>query len=245
MKIKFNIDDKLALTHWPPVLAKDCLPEWYTNLPEAKESYGFDEDAVKNIRACIPVQDILTAGYILRATYEVRITEEIKNFVPKMGIKTANNLKNSLNDPKKTDAMQGLHPNNAVAIYSEAMCPMRSTNKKNLRNYFRFESEWAVQTPPGYSCLVIQPYYLFNTNVSIMPAIVDTDKFNQKIPIVGYLNNSTDEVRFFCGDPLVQIIPFKRDEWESEFTSESIPSRAKFYLFNAYKKIFHTAKNFK
>jgi hypothetical protein len=102
-----------------------------------------------------------------------------------------------------------------------------------------------VQTPPGYSCLVVQPYYLFQNEFSIMPAIIDTDKFNQKIPVVGYLTGVSDEVRFFCGDPLVQVIPFKRDNWESEFTTDTILKKSKYYLFNAYKKLFHSEKQFK
>ena len=245
MKIKFNIDDKTALTHWKPVPARDCLPEWYANMSKAKDTYSFDENALKSIRACVPVEDFLTAGYILRATYEVRVSEKIENFVPKMNIMTASTVRNDLNDPNKTDDMQGLHSNNAVGIYAESMCPMRSNAKKHLGNYFRFDSEWTVQTPPGYSCLVVQPYYLFQNEFSIMPAIIDTDKFNQKIPVVGYLTGVSDEVRFFCGDPLVQVIPFKRDNWESEFTTDTILKKSKYYLFNAYKKLFHSEKQFK
>jgi hypothetical protein len=191
------------------------------------------------------VEDFLTAGYILRATYEVRVNEKIENFVPKMNIMTASTVRNKINDSNKTDDMQGLHPNNAVAIYAESMCPMRSENKKNSGNYFRFNSEWTIQTPPGYSCLVIQPYYLFQNKYSIMPTIIDTDKFNQKIPVVGYLSEVNTEVRFCCGDPLVQIIPFKRDDWESEFTSNTVLDKSKYYLFNAYKKLFHSKKQFK
>jgi hypothetical protein len=245
MKIKFNIDDKTALSRWQPVPTKDLAPDWYMSLPPAKDTYGFDEDAIKNIRACVPVEDFLTAGYILPATYEVRVSEKIENFIPKMGITTASTIGNKINDPKKTDEMQGLHPNNAVAIYNENMCPMRSKDKKSLKNYFRFNSEWSIQTPPGYSCLIIQPYYLCRTDISIMPSIVDTDKFNQKIPVVGYLTGEVDEVRFFCGDPLVQIIPFKRDNWEAEFSSTTMLDRSKYYLFNAYKNLFHSKKQFK
>ena len=245
MKIKFNIDDKTALEHWKPVPAKDCLPEWYANMTAAKDTYNFDENVLRSIRACVPVEDFLTAGYILKATYEVRVSEKIENFIPKMNILTANTVNNKLNDSNKTDDMQGLHPNNAVGIYAENMCPMRSAEKKHPGNYFRFNSEWSIQTPPGYSCLVIQPYYLFQNEFSILPAIIDTDKFNQKIPVVGYLTKANSEVRFFCGDPLVQVIPFKRDDWESEFTSNTILDKSKFYLFNAYKKLFHSKKQFK
>jgi hypothetical protein len=218
-------------------------------MPKAKDSYQFDEVAVQNIRACVPVEDFLTAGYIIRATFEVRVNEKINKFIPEMSIKTANNQrhpqKNDKDPAAKTDKMQGLHPNQPVSIYSESMCPMRSQDKKRLGNYFRFESEWSVQTPPGYSCLVIQPYYLFNQDVNIMPAIIDTDKFFQRIPVVGFLTGKSEEVRFEAGDALLQIIPFKRDTWEAEITSDTILNKTKFYLYNAYKKIFHSPKTFK
>lgn len=241
MKIKFNIDDAKALENWPVVLAKDYLPEWYSKLDRPKDGYKFDDDAAKSIRACPPVNDFITSGYILRATYEMRIREQIKNFVPSMHITTASNFKNEINRPEKTDINQGLHANNTVNIYSEETCPMKG---KKFGNYFRVDSEWAIETPPGYSCLVLQPYYFFNPSVSIMPAIIDTDKFHEKIPVVGYLNN-TNEYRFSCGDPLLQVIPFKRDSWTSEFTTKKILQKSKFFLFNAYSKLFHSEKQFK
>ena len=245
MKIQFIIDDKQAVQHWKPMVTKDHLPEWYSNLPMAKDEYKFDEDVIKNVRACVPVEDFLTAGYLLPATYEVRVGEKIEGFIPTMNVTTANNVVNKLNDPKKTDDMQGLHPNTPVNIYRESMCPMRSAEKKSLKSYFRFDSEWGIQTPPGYSCLVMQPYYLGRTDFSILPAIIDTDKFHNKIPVVGYMTGTTEEIRFFCGEPLVQIIPFKRDTWESEIITKPISNKSKFFLFNAYKKLFHSEKTFK
>jgi len=250
MKIKFNIDDELALKHWPPVPAKDYLPDWYSNMPKAQETYSYDEAAIKSIRACVPVEDFLTAGYILKATFEHRVSEAVVDFKPQMSIQTARKTED---DPRFEERKKkagpaesyGLHPDGPLGIYSEAMCPMRSQGKKTQGNYFRFESPWSVRTPPGYSCLVMQPYYLFDQNVNIMPAIIDTDKFDKRIPVVGFLTGKSKEVRFFAGDPLLQIIPFKRDEWESEFTTGPILNKSKFFLFNAYKRIFHSPKRFK
>jgi hypothetical protein len=215
-------------------------------MPLPKDSYEFNEVVTQSIRACVPVEDFLTAGYIIKATFETRVTEKLVNFVPGMVISTAKPVdEDNANQKKKTDSGQGLHPNQPVSIYSEAMCPMRSQDKKRLGNYFRFDSEWTIQTPPGYSCLVMQPYYLFNQDINIMPSIIDTDKFTGKIPVVGFLTGKSDEVRFVSGDPLLQIIPFKRDIWESEFTTEPILNKGKFFLYNAYKRIFHTPKRFK
>lgn len=241
MKIKFNIDDQLALKHWPVIPAKDYLPEWYNKLPSAKDGYRFDETSLKSVKACMPVNDFITSGYILRATYEVRVKEKIVNFTPSMTIITASGFRNEINNPEKTDDQQGLHPNNSASIYAEETCPMKN---KKFGNYFRFNTEWTIETPPGYSCLVIQPYYFYNPQINILPAIIDTDKFHEKIPVVGYLNN-LEEARFTAGDPLLQVIPFKRDSWEAELTSNKIIQKSKFFLYNAYKRLFHTEKYFK
>lgn len=248
MKIIFNNEDKTASKHWPPILAKDYIPEWYSKLPSPKESYAFNEEVVKTISACVPVSDLLTSGYIIRTNYEIRVAEKIINFTPKMNIVTAkpigevvtNKMKNV-----KSEEVQGLHPSHPVGIYSDKLCPMRSQQKTNTSSYFKFDTEWSVKTPPGYSCLVMQPYYLFRNDVSIMPAIIDTDKFDKKIPVVGFLTGIAEEARFFCGDPLIQIIPFKRDEWQAEFTSDKPMDKTKMFLYNAYKKIFHTPKIFR
>jgi hypothetical protein len=248
MKIIFNIDDNLALEHWPPVPTKDYLPEWYSKLPLPKDSYEFNEIAIQNVRACVPVGDFLTSGYILKTTYEFRVIEKIINFVPKMSIHTAkpDARPSQLGENKaKPDKIQGIHPQDPVGIYSETMCPMRSQDKKRLGNYFKFESEWSIRTPPGYSCLVMQPYYLFNQDVNIMPAIIDTDTYDKHIPVAGFLTGNAEEVRFVAGDPLLQIIPFKRDNWEAEFTTNPILNKSKFFLYNAYKRIFHSPKRFK
>lgn len=248
MKIIFNNEDKTALEHWKPVLAKDYIPEWYAKLPPPKESYAFDEEVAKSIRSCVPVNDLLTSGYIIKASYEVRVSEKLIDFVPRMNISTAKPLgefmNNKMKNPK-TEEMQGLHPSHPVGIYSPNLCPMRSQGKKNMSSYFKFDTDWSIKTPPGYSCLIMQPYYLFRNDISIMPAIIDTDTFDKNISVIGFLTGVAEEARFTCGDPLLQVIPFKRDEWEAEYTSEKPKDKTKLFLYNAYKRLFHVPKIFK
>ena len=51
------------------------------------------------------------------------------------------------------------------------------------------------------------------------------------------------------GTPLMQVIPFKRDAWEMEtVVDESGKARdtsLKFFLTNAYARIFHQKKSYK
>jgi len=253
MKIKFKTDDELLKTHWPPMLAKDMLPSWYTGLQGPRQAYKFDENAVRNIHACLPVDDLLNSGYIIRTGYETRIQEKLINFIPQMTITTASpteeKYKQKGREPGtvfvKTEQEMGLHSSNPVNVYFNEACPAKIQDKKSPSNYFKFTTDWSIITPPGYSCLIMQPYYFFRTDINIMPAIIDTDKFHEKIPVVGFMTGTDSEARFVAGDPLLQIIPFKRDSWESEIEAGSILKQSKFYLYNIYQRMFHTPKEFK
>ena len=67
------------------------------------------------------------------------------------------------------------------------------------------------------------------------------------------LEQLTDQIkdRFTLqpGEPLAQVIPFKREDWEMELevNENSIKrnSALKFFLSDAYSKIFHRKKKFK
>lgn len=239
MKIKFICEDPVASSCWSPMPAKDMMPDWYSKMPPAKESYAFEEGATKSIRGCVPVADYLTAGYIIPNIYEVTVWDKFVNFKKDMTISTAKHA-NTYDQPD-----QGLVLPREINVYTPEECPATSNGKAMKKNYFRFDTDWAIQTPPGYSCLIFQPHYLFEKKYHILPAIVDTDKFNKKIPVVGYCGDEGDFLRIAPGTPLLQVIPFKRDEWEMEIANEKILDKAKFYLYNVYKKLFHSEKSFK
>lgn len=235
-KIKFICEDTTAMNYWTPKPAKDWLPEWYEKIPKPKDLYEYDEEVNRTIRGCIPVEDIITAGYIIPNIYEIRITEKIENFKKEMLVRTGKRfLKTNLPD-------QGLNTREEIAIFNEKECPITSNNKLIKKNYFRIHSDWAVVTPPGYSCLIMQPYYFFERKFQIMPCIIDTDTYNKRITFVGYSNE--DYIKFHPGDPLLQVIPFKRDDWKMEISNEKILDKGKFFLYNVYKNVFHKKKSF-
>ena len=67
--------------------------------------------------------------------------------------------------------------------------------------------------------LTIQPFYQFKHDWRLFPAIVDTDEWEDEINFPFIINGDKykilqDIVKF--GTPIVQCIPFKRDNWESE-----------------------------
>ena len=61
--------------------------------------------------------------------------------------------------------------------------------------------------------LFIQPFYNFKHEWLLFPAIVDTDQHDVAVHFPGY-TRSKEKTVIEEGQPLMQVIPFKRDEWK-------------------------------
>jgi hypothetical protein len=85
----------------------------------------------------------------------------------------------------------------------------------------------------------------------MFPAIVDTDKHDDIIGLVGLI--TTDQAfTIMPGDPLVTIFPFKRTDWKMDLSYDTaIGSKSSFKYFlhglwhGFYAKYFHTKKTYR
>jgi hypothetical protein len=114
---------------------------------------------------------------------------------------------------------------------------------------------WAIKTPPGYSTMFIHPQLSMDSPLWAFPGIIDTDTF-----IVdghfSFLVDKTFKGVIKQGTPLVQVIPFKREDWSS-WTGEEIASevsskalntqrlKLRSNFVNAYKNKFRFKKEYK
>jgi hypothetical protein len=235
MNIEFFCEDPNVSNYWPPVSASQCVPSQILNLRDPKEKYKVDEKPTLNIKGCMPAMDFMNSGYIIHSSYAVELISFVQNFKENIKIKTAKTIKDAEDD-------SNIFARKSLSIFYEDACPVINESKKN-RVYFKFKTSWGIKTPPGYSCLVLQPFYLNETRFTVMPAIIDTDSYHSPISVTGYLNTK-ELVKIEPGTPLLQIIPFKRDEWNMTVSSEFPPDKSKFYIWNAYKRIYHKIKSF-
>lgn len=220
MNIKFSHPEDAVVTSFPPVPIKKNLPDWYKSLPVMNG----EEATIKN---CIPVQDILTSGYLIVNSFEFELKKEKFEEIDRCPYRSNNE--------------------NYIKHHAHQQCPVNIKGAK--KDYFKINHGWQIKTPPGYSCLFIQPPYRFNEDFELFPAIVDTDVYHDCVNFPGYIK--TDEIiTVKPGDPLMQVIPFKRDEWnlEVEKTTSGFP----FFDFwlpkkidKIYKTYFHKKKKYK
>jgi len=232
MEIEFITNDQTIAKYWRPIPAREKIPEFIKNLPEVKDSYDTSEKIINNIKACLPVMDFISAGYLVPVCVECSLTTTIKNFSEVVSLESAR-IQDLSNPDIKTSKL--------AAIFDRSACPMHTENSP--KHFFKYTTDWIIKTPPGYSCLVVQPSFLKDKKFTLIPAIVDTDTYNKPIPISGYLDTK-EEVRFRPGEYVLQVIPFKRDDWKMSIKVVDSVNESKFFIYNVYRRLFHKIKKF-
>lgn len=223
MQIEFYNDDQAIVDLFPPKPANKVVPDWYKDLPMWIDRPS-EKVHVPTIKHCMPVQDMITSGYILFNHYETHL-------IP------------TKNQWGYDDYFVKCPHKPHIGAHHHLQMPLEIDGKN--QNYFKIANSWMIKTPPGYSCLFVQPFYHMEERYRLLPGIVDTDLHDMSIEFPGFLL-SQEDVILQPGDPLIQIIPFKRDEW-SMTVQHQVKKRSKLEFFweAAYRRVFHQKKSFK
>lgn len=229
--IKFKaIDDNVFNVFEPPVPAKKMIPEWYKKQDKLTTpghfSIGDNGNPNHTIKACMPIFDVITAGYIFKLSADIHFTNDHNGNITSQW---------STNHLRPIES----HP---TTQYQEYTVP-----EGYHKTAFKFIQPWVIETPPGYSCLFMQPALRDDLPFEIIPAIVDTDKHPIKVNFPFFIKEHF-EGTLEMGTPIMQIIPFKREEWTHEVVEDLsqvnnkkwIAAEAK--IGNRYKSFFRTIK---
>lgn len=219
----------------PPIPLKKAIPDWYRDMDLLMEGRKItaltSEPTPFTIKACVPVQDYLTSGYLLRTQEETMFTKYAEGDTEGFGWRNPSDHR-------------------TIATHPHGQCPVQIDGKK--KHYVKFAPGWIIKTPPGYSCLFYQPPLFMEKRFHLFPAIVDTDTFDHTIEFPGYLGDFEATIRIPPETPLIAVFPFKRDNWES-VVEETItdPTKSSFWfnrqtwLFDIYRDVFHERKSYK
>ena len=220
-----------------PTPIKLNIPSWFKKLTH--------EVGHSTVKGCIPFLNSLTYGYVLKMPLSINIKHNVYNEDKKQfdSFYTAGEMEDHLLNAKSINLNKNT-PSTHPTFQAEGS-PLVDKNK-NLP-FYKILNPWKIKTPRGYSCLFTSPLNNSDDRFSIIPGIVDTDTYPREInfPIVlnGDKYQSLDTI-LERGTPYVQIIPFKRDNWNMEIkktTTEETRKHSMFYgldLINIYKKNF-------
>ncbi len=151
-------------------------------------------------KACPAIFDIMGAGYVYKTPCDMEV------YLDASGL-----IQISVSDEKYKDFIQDRPP-----------MPQFKHPHGYHDKHFAWWADWAVELPDGYSALYTQPFNRFELPFLTTSGIIDNDKV--KLPgtmpffiIKGFTGTIP------AGTPYAQILPFKRDHWESEIDTSISP----------------------
>jgi Family of unknown function (DUF6065) len=171
-----------------PVPAREALPDWFRRLAPVDKNHLSTTDNALTVKRCMPFLDALMAGWILPLAATVRIDIRDNGQTVDTGW-----------DFDKT-MVSNHHP------YQVNGHPMQP------RPPCKFHNHWTIRTPKGWSCLFIPPMNQPNGVVEIAAGIVDTDEYTSLIHFPFFATAPDGLYTLEKGTPLVQVIPFRRDD---------------------------------
>ncbi len=224
-KITFCATRKDMLEVWPhPKPASHFVPKEYKNLPRFQKN----NMQHRTVKTCIPFLDSMTAGYIIPFDQDYLVDPTENDF--------------SVSPASREFEDFGYH--NKTQLPPE-------WHKSTGENAGKFHNKWLIKTPPGYSCLFIHPMNRLEERWKIIEGVVDTDSYVNVINFPFILKKRDEQFLIKKGEPMIQVIPFKRESWKmwSGFYIEKLHSKT-LNLLNSewvdrYKNRFWNKKSFK
>ena len=232
MKIIFTDTHNLDGALEKPKPASEYIPEWYKKAeaylsPDGKKKPTLDGSPRATIKRCMPLWDMMTAGYILETPYDIYI--------------------------HRVDGEPYFQWGANDAIAFQVMEQFQNHPYSRDINYaVRIVIPWSIKTPKGWSVMIMEPQHHELGPITCASGIVDTDDYSLPTNMFLKLRDPNFEGMIPAGTPFLQIIPFKREAWESELGGEK--ERKKFasdiqkfnrVFFDRYKKFWWKRKEYR
>lgn len=177
------------------------LPDWYRRAdrfaidPETGKPWQMPGGGGKipTWKACPAVFDVMGTGYTYKTPCDIEFVE------------VAGTIQARVLDPQHQNFLLDREP------LHQFVCPEGYHEK-----HFAWWADWAVELPEGYSALYLHPLNRFELPFITTSGIVDNDKdrLPGTMPFF-FLKGVTGVLP--AGTPYAQILPFRREHWESEF----------------------------
>lgn len=180
------------LMHESPRQTVRSLPEWYRSLDKYTDGHP-------QLKACVPFFDAMTAGYVLTTPCDIEFYKNGDRISARV---SDENHKDFINER----SAQHIMPFPEVHGYS--------------MDHFDWWPLWGEVLPEGYSALYIHPLNRYDLPFMTTNGIVDNDKFGAPGRLPFFLKEGFEGI-LPAGTPVIQIIPFKREDWSMKITQLS------------------------
>lgn len=217
-----------------PFPASQAIPQWWKdatpysvskNNPDGKKLIIENHESNASFKKCTPMLDMLSSGYVVPLWADVQV--KIKNDQPSLNWRVKNPVFD-LHNGHGIEKPDGYH-----------------------QVKYKFINQWIPKLPRGYSALITPCFGYPNNVFRIISAVIDYDKTTHALFPPVYIKEGFEGI-VEKGTPMFQIIPFKRSNWDSEFSflkdgdfEIQLDRDVKATIVNNYIKNFWEKKNYK
>lgn len=180
-------------------------------------------NGVETIKKCVPFLDTLTSGYIIVLASDVYYDGKEFQQVSKV--------------PQ-------------VSLHTREQINNFDIPKEFSDQPFKWINFFVAKTPKGYSTMFAHPLNRLDLPFYSMTGIVETDTFPVPVNFPFFMKKDFVGV-IPAGTPIIQVIPFKRDNWQSSVEDKK-PYKEPWFIsimhnppFGFYKKNFWQRKSYK
>jgi hypothetical protein len=195
-KIIFEAQNETVFeTREKPVPASQFIPQWWKDIPKYAVNNKLEMFPSANItvKQCAPTIDMFSTGYIIPLWADLLVSQ-------------------NQDGPQITWSTLQDTP---VNPWHELQVAGFKSPEGFSKKIFKYNHGWIIKTPPGWSSLFIQPYGYEDSPFRAISGIVDTDILKTDINCPFAVREGFSGI-IKKGTPMAQVIPIKRESWESE-----------------------------
>ena len=195
-----------------PVPTQNIIPQWYKDAdrfakmpngeyfkataavcPVTKEGTTDDYGKVPTWKACPAILDAFITGYTLRTPCDLKFFKNSRGVI----------------DVEVSDVK-----NKGFCV---ARPPMHQFENPRgyYKDHFAWMPDWGLELPEGYSALFMTPMNRFDLPFINTTGIVDSDKVGILGSFPFFIAEGWEGV-LPAGTPFLQVLPFRRENWEHE-----------------------------
>jgi len=177
------------------------IPDWVRQMPKYTDGQttfiyegGSSNLTIKN---CLPFLEAHTSGYVMTLPCDIQV-RRLDNGTPRLTW-----------GPTIPDPVRARPTVESYIPQMNGYDPLT----------FSWMPQWSVITPQGYSCQFIHPLNRIDLPFYTFGGVIDTDKWGEAGNHPFVLKQGFKGI-IPKGTPIVQVIPFKRDDWKSTVTDD-------------------------
>lgn len=199
---------------------RTVIPEWYKKTKKVLFEPP-NAEIVKGLKSCTPFLDAMTTGYVLKTSQDIRVTFNVN------GDGIYYFQWNEANSGIEIKVRDGVNPIPTPLGY--------------IDSHFIWDVPFCIRVPKGYSVLITHPLNRTDLPFISLSGIVDADEGLTGGSYPFFLKKGFEGI-IPVGTPILQYIPFKRDDWKSKW-EPSLELVAKKHRWNSRKFITGWYKN--